>query len=243
MNNKNEVLSIMGIVGIRSGSKGLPNKNIKKLLDKPLVGWILDSANKSKLINRLVVSTDSEEYAQIARTYGAEVPYIRPPNLSTDFSPEIDFVADMLDRLEKNENYKPDILVRMLATSPMQRTEDIDKAIQGLIDDDKADSSVIISEMRQHPYKALKIVKDGELGNRLVSYFGESGREVTPIARQNYEKAYVRSNVIIARRKTIKETNSLTGDNVKYHIIPQEEAIDIDNEIDFEIAEFLLNKL
>ena len=95
--------------------------------------------------------------------------------------------------------------------------------------------------MRQHPLKALKIIED-EHGSRLVSYFGDSGREVTPIARQNYEKAYVRSNVIICRREVIERTDSLTGDNVRYHIIPQEGAIDIDSELDFEIAEILLNK-
>lgn len=235
-------LKIMGIIGIRSGSKGLPNKNIKKLLDKPLIGWILECANQSKYINRVIVSTDSEDYAEVANKYGAETPYLRPNDLSSDFSPEIDFVKHMINWLKEEEGYQPDIIVRMLATSPLQKSEDIDSAIEVLLEDKKADSSVIISEMRQHPFKALKIIDDEQNGTKLVSYFGNSGREVTPIARQNYETAYVRSNVIVCRKSTIEKTDSLTGDHVKYHIIPQEESIDIDGEIDFIIAEELLKQ-
>jgi CMP-N,N'-diacetyllegionaminic acid synthase len=233
-------LKIMGIIGIRSGSKGVPNKNIKLLAGKPLVGWILDKAKKSKYINRLIVSTDSQEYADIATSIGAEVPCLRPDNLATDNAPEFEYVKHMLECLQNKERYKPDIVVRMMATSPMQTSEDIDKVIEILIKNESADSAVIISEMRQHPYKALKIIKDDKLGKRLVSYFGESGREVTPIDRQSYVKAYVRSNIIACRIETIINTDSLTGDNVKYHIIPQERSIDIDNEIDFSIAEILI---
>lgn len=235
-------LNIMGIIGVRSGSKGLPNKNIKKLLGKPLMGWILDCACESNYINRLIVSTDSNDYANVAKKYGAEVPYLRPNDLASDFSPEIDFIKHMLDWLDQKEDYRPDIVVRMLATSPLQKSEDIDSAIEILLDDETVDSSVIISEMRQHPYKALKIIQDEKNGSNLVSYFGNSGREVTPIARQNYEKAYVRSNVIACRTSIINSTDSLTGDNVKFHIIPQEESIDIDSEIDFIIAEELLKQ-
>lgn len=233
-------LKVMGIIGIRSGSKGVQNKNIKLLAGKPLVGWILSTAKKSKYINRLVVSTDSEEYAEIVTSIGAEVPCLRPANLATDNSPEFDYVRHMIEWLEENESYKPDIVVRMMATSPMQTSEDIDQVIEILIKDINADSAVIISEMRQHPFKALKIIEDDRLGKRLVSYFGESGREVTPISRQSYEKAYARSNIIAFRRETIFNTDSLTGDNVKYHIIPQERAIDIDSDIDFVIAEILI---
>jgi len=235
-------LKVMGIIGIRSGSKGVPNKNIKLLAGKPLVGWIIDTAKKSKYINRLVVSTDSQEYADIATSIGAEAPYLRPENLAADNSPEFEYVKHMIEWLEDKESYMPDIIVRMMATSPMQTSEDIDKVIEILIENKNADSAVIISEMRQHPYKALKIIEDNMLGKRLVSYFGESGREVTPIDRQSYEKAYVRSNIIACRRETIINTDSLTGDNVKYHIIPQERAIDIDTITDFSFAEYLIEK-
>ena len=231
---------ILGIVGIRSGSKGVPDKNIRHLLGKPLVGWILEKAKKSKYINRLVVSTDSEIYAEISRNFQAEIPCLRPKEIAQDKSSDLDYVKHMLLFLEEKENYIPDIVVRMMATVPFQTTEDIDAVIEILIKDKNADSSVVIAESRQHPQKALKIVNDKVYGKKLVSFFKESGREVTGIARQCYEKAYFRGNVIACKLPVIKKTNSLTGDIVRFHIIPQERAIDIDNEIDFKICETLL---
>ncbi len=237
-----EKIKVLGIVGIRSGSKGVPNKNIRELSGKPLVGWVLDTAKRSESINRLVVSTDSAQYAEIATACGAEVPYLRPAELACDQSSEIDYVRHMLDWLEKNESYCPDIVVRMMATVPLQRPEDIDAVVQLLKTDPSADSAVVIAEARQHPLKALKIVNDGAGGTKLVTYFSDSGREVTPIARQNYQPAYFRANVIACRTNIIYETHSLTGDTVRHHIIPQERAVDIDNHIDFFIVEHLMSR-
>ena len=138
-------LKVMGIVGIRSGSKGVPNKNIKLLLGKPLIGWILEAAKQSKYINRLIVSTDSEEYANIATSFGASVPCLRPKSLASDDSKEFDYVKHMIEWLKKNENYSPDIVVRMMATSPFQKSEDIDIVIKKLLDEKEADSAVIVS--------------------------------------------------------------------------------------------------
>lgn len=233
-------MEVLGLIGIRSGSKGVENKNIKYLYGKPLVGWIIEAAKKSKSITRLVVSTDSEEYAKIAKELGAEIPCLRPAELATDFSPEIDYVTHILDWLKYNDDYTPDIVIRLMATVPLQEPDDIDKIVDILKTDSHASSAVVISESRQHPIKALKLIDDGFGSNKLVSYFSESGRDVTPIARQNYEKAYFRANIIACKTETIYDTKSLTGDMVRYHIIPQERAIDIDNLVDFSIAELLL---
>lgn len=240
-NNAFSQKKVLGIIGIRSGSVGVPNKNIRSLLGKPLIAWILEKAKYSKYINKLVVSTDSEKYAKIAQKYGAEVPCLRPKEFSQNNSPEIDYVKHMLSFLKENQQYKPDIVVRMMATIPMQRTEDIDAVIEILFNDDDADSAVVIAEARQHPQKALKIVDDNKGKRKLVTYFSESGREVTPIARQTYQKAFFRGNVIACKFPIIFKTNSLTGDTVRFHIIPQERAIDIDNEIDFQICANLIN--
>ena len=239
---KDKELNIMGIIGVRSGSKGVQDKNIKLLAGKPLVGWIINKAKSSTYINKLVVSTDSMHYKEIAESFGAEVPCIRPQSLSEDHSPELDYIKHMLEWLDKNENYTPDIIVRMMATTPLQTTEDIDHSIQKLIENQAADSVVVIAEARQHPLKALKIIQDENNESKLVTYFSDSGREVTPIARQNYQKAYFRSNIITCRTETVKNTNSLTGDSVLYHIIDQHRGIDIDNLIDFDIAEHLINQ-
>ncbi len=235
-------LKVMGIIGIRSGSKGVPNKNIKYLAGKPLVGWILETAQKSRYMHRIVVSTDSQEYADIATSFGADVPCLRPKKIASDTSPEFEYVKHMIEWLQTNEGYKPDIVVRMMATTPMQTIEDIDTIIEQLINDEKIDSSVVIAEARQHPLKALKIINDNEGKARLVTYFSESGREVTPSARQTYDKAYFRANVIALRTKVVFDTNSLTGDFVHFHITQQEDAIDIDSNVDFSFAEYLIQK-
>jgi CMP-N-acetylneuraminic acid synthetase len=235
-------LQVMGIVGIRSGSKGVPHKNIRPLAGKPLVGWILDTARQSKYMQRVVVSTDSPEYAAVARSFGAEVPYLRPVDLAGDQAPEYEYVRHMVEWLDEHEGYRPDIVVRMMATVPFQSADDIDAVIGRLVEDPQADSAVVIAEARQHPLKALKIVDDGNGGRKLVTYFTHSGREVTPIARQNYEKAYFRANVIACRRRVILETGSLTGDLVRFHVIPQERAVDIDTLTDFYVIEQLMKK-
>ena len=235
-------IKVLGIVGIRSGSKGVDNKNIRNLSGRPLVGWVLSAALKSNNINRLVVSTDSEEYALIAKGLGAEVPCLRPIELAQDDSIEVDYVHHMLEWLRVNEGYCPDIVVRMMSTVPLQTPEDIDAVVTILDADPLADSAVVIAEARQQPMKALKIVDDGFGGTKLVTYLTDSSREVTPIGRQNYQTAYFRANIIAFRTSVIYQTKSLTGDLVRYHIIPQERAVDIDNLIDFDIAEHLMNK-
>jgi CMP-N,N'-diacetyllegionaminic acid synthase len=233
-------MKVLGIIGIRSGSKGVKDKNIKLLFGKPLVKWIIDTAQKSKSINRLIVSTDSIEYARIVKAFGVEVPCLRPSELALDHSTDIEYVIHMLEWLKKNEGYVPDVVIRLMATVPMQESEDIDALIEILKNDKFASSAVVISESRQHPMKALKIMDDGLGATKLVNYFTETGRDVTPVSRQQYPKAYFRSNIVASRIETIYNTNTLTGDIVKYHIIPQDRAIDIDNEVDFMIIESLL---
>ena len=236
-------MNILGIIGARSDSKGVKDKNIRQLLGKPLLGRIIETSKKSKYINRVIVSTDSKHYVDIAREFGAEVPFLRPEELSLDCSPEYDYVLHAVRWLKSNENYEPDIVVRLMPTVPLQTTEDIDLCIEELMKDSSAHSAVVISEACQHPFKALKLVDDKKGGHYLVSYFSESGREVTPVARQNYEKAYFRSNIIACRLNTIYNTGSLTGDKVRYHIIPQERALDIDSEMDFIVVEELIKRL
>ena len=227
---------ILAIIGARSGSKELINKNIKKLGNKPLMAWIIGAAKKSKLINRVIISTDSVKYAKIANKFGAETPILRPKQLAKDNSRELDFIKHMLNYLDKKENFKPDIIVRLLATCPFQKPKDIDKLIK-LILKKKYDSAVIISRARQHPEKALKIF--GNKNKRLVSYINNKGTDVgSNNNRQAYAPAYFRANVIACRPEVIKKYNSLTDKNVGYLIISSNNFVDIDSEIDFKIANY-----
>lgn len=230
---------IIAIIGARSGSKGVPHKNIRLLLGKPLIGWIIEAAKSSKHVNRILVCTDSEEYAKIARSFGAEAPYLQPPDISHDTATDFEYVNYALDWLKKNEKYIPDVVVRLMPTVPLQKAEDIDACIEELLANPDADSSVVVAEARQNPQKALKMTPDG----RLVSYLTGEGRGVEPTKRQAYEKAYFRANIVATYPKTIEATGTLVGDHVRSHVISQERAVDIDSEIDFFIAEQLLKKM
>tara|TARA_Y100000590_G_scaffold430671_1_gene544532 strand:+ start:609 stop:1337 length:729 start_codon:yes stop_codon:yes gene_type:complete len=234
---------ILGIVGARSGSKGLKNKNIKLLGQKPLIGWILKSASNSKYINRIIVSTDSKKYAKIANRYNAETPFLRPKVISKSHSDEIEFIKHALDHLKKKENYVPDIVVRMLATVPFQKTKDIDKLIK-LIVKKKYDSAAIVSKAKQHPRKSLKII--GVKNKYLVSYISNRGTDVgKKLNRQNHKKkqeAYFRSNVIACKTNVIRKYNSLTSNKVGYIIIPNKKFVDIDDIDDFEYSNYIYKK-
>lgn len=231
---------VLGIIGARSGSQGVPHKNIRLLAGVPLLGRIIDTAKRSKYITRLIVSTDSEEYAAVARAHGAETPFLRPAEFATASSPDFEFIEHALKWLEKYENYKPDVVVRCVATVPLQMTEDIDACIEEVLNDPTADGAVVIAPASQHPAKAMKIVMGEDGRERLVGYLSGEGKDTSPSNRQGYEKAYVRSNVTVARRDTILKKRSLTGDIVRFHIIPQDRSFDIDSEVDFLILEYLI---
>jgi CMP-N,N'-diacetyllegionaminic acid synthase len=231
---------ILALIGIRAGSKGLKNKNIKKLGNKHLVGWIINAAKKSKYINRIIVSTESKNYARIAMKYGAEVPFLRKKELAKDSSNEIDFIKFTIKKLNEIENYQPHIIVRLLATCPFQKATDIDKTIEKVLDK-KINSAVLISEAKQHPMKALRIV--GKKNKKLVSFYTGKGIDVGYKSnRQRFEKAYFRSNVIATKKKVIDRYNSLTDNNVRFIKTDNQFFVDIDSFEDFNYAEYLSKK-
>jgi len=229
---------ILAVLGLRSGSKGLKNKNIRKLNKIPLFAHIVLKAKKSKLISRLIVSTDSKKYANKARFYGAEVPFLRSKKLARDNSDEFDFIKNLVNYLIKKEKYYPDIIVRLLATTPFQTSKDIDNCIIPLLKNFKLDSCSVISEAKQHPGKALKIYK----GN-LVDYYTNNPIKIGKKQnRQKFQKAFFRANIVSTRLNTIKKYKSLTGKKNSYVIIPQSRSLDIDSKFDFYLAKKILEK-
>ena len=233
-------LNIISIIGMRSGSKSIVNKNIKPIAGKPLIKWIIEASLASSYVDRTIVSTNSKEYAKIAKDAGAEIPHLRPQYLSSDTNTDFEYVEEMVNYLEENENFIPDYVVRLMPTSPLQLAEDIDLAIEKLIKNPKADSCVVVAKGRQSPMKAMKIVKNKE-NEILVPYV--NGGAVEPLPRQDMTESYFRSNVVVTTPENIKKTKSLTGKYAIPHIIDFYRGIDIDNQLDFEIAEFLLENL
>ncbi len=229
---------ILAIIGLRAGSKGLKDKNIKKLCGKPLFYYIFKAAKKSKLINRIIFSTDSIKYQKLIKKYGGNAPYLRPKNFSKDNSPEIEFIKDVLINLKKKENYIPDIIVRLLATSPFQKAKDIDNAINLVLKNDY-NSSVIISKAKQHPAKALRIISKNK---SVTTYFGNDPIKVgSKLNRQQYDDAYFRANVLVCKKNVIEKYNSLSSKKNGYVKIPYQ--IDIDNLDDYKYAEYLMKKI
>ena len=234
-------MKILAIMGIREGSKGCPNKNIYPLLNKPLFTWAMSAAKKSRYINKLVISTDSPSYRQEAQSRGIDAPFVRPKELADDNSPEILYMRHALHYLEDEENYKPDLVVRLLATVPMQMHEEIDLCIECLLNNNEYDSAVVVSESRQHPMKGLRIRVDN--GRRLLlPYHSDDAREITPIDRGQYAKSFHRSNVIAFRTSTLENTNSLTGFTCYPVPIEPCRGVDIDTVDDLEYVEYLMKK-
>lgn len=231
-------MKVLGIVGARAGSKSIPHKNIRPLAGKPLMGWIIEAAKKAKQVNRLIISTDSPEYAEIGKQYGAETPFLRPAELSGDSVPDFDYLYHAATWLKDNENWQADIILRLPPTTPFCTPESIDACIQLLVDDPLATSSRTITKAPKHPYKLWRI--DGDYIEPFLpeSYTGLKDAHNMP--RQAFPPAYAHMDVIALRWQTLVEEKSMAGSRVRYHQIPADRAIDIDTEKDFLLAELIL---
>jgi len=217
----------------------VPKKNIKPLFGKPLIGWSIESSLGSKYIDRSIVSTDSEEIAEVARSHGAEVPFLRPQEFAQDLTPDPPVFEHALLWLKKNENYEPDLIVHLRPTGPLRTSEEIDEAIEHLTADAEADSVRSVQEPAKPPYKMWK--PEGEYIVPFVSDMpGMKDWHTAP--RQSLPKVYeTTADIGIMRARTILEKRSVIGDKVLPYLLKRP-TIDIDNLFDFEIAELLFKK-
>ncbi|EHP89549.1 acylneuraminate cytidylyltransferase family protein [Methanotorris formicicus] len=225
-------MKILGLIPARGGSKGLPRKNIKPLLGKPLIGWTIEYAKNSKYIDKVVVSTDDEEIAKVSKECGAEVPFLRPKELARDDSPTIDAIIHAINWFEERGMFF-DILVLLQTTSPLRTTEDIDNAIELFLNNKEALSLVSVKENEHPPFWSLKIE------NRFLKpLFGE---EYFRKRRQELPKSYMPNGAIfISYVNILKEYKTFYTPKTIAYIMPPERSIDIDNEFDFLLAEFIL---
>lgn len=232
-------MEVMAILGARAGSKGLPGKNIRPLLGHPLLSWAIAVGRAARRVDRVILSTDSEEYARIARSYGADTPFLRPAEHATDTAIDYSYIRHAVEWLDANEGYRPDIVIRLCPTAPLIRPDDVDRCIDLLAADPAADSAIIMTPAREHPRKAVKYAADGV---HVISYITERGVDVAPTNRQSYEQAFNRQGLPVAsRRATLLEQNSQTGNVVLAHIIDPGDAFDVDDELDFRLIESVLS--
>ena len=231
-------MKIIALIPARSGSKSIPRKNIRKLCGKPLLSYTIQTALESVLIDRVIVTTDNKEIADIAKKYGAEVPFLRPKEISGDYALDIEFHQHAIDCLQENESYTPDLIVNLRPTNPIRNPITVDKAIQTLIDNPDMDSlrSVRISEFS--PFKMWTISLSWMLEPIASEVeFHESynmPRQLLPICY--WQDGYVD----VTKYTTIVEKMSTTGKNIIPFLI-EEESIDIDYEESIQQVENVLS--
>ena len=225
-------MEILAVIPARGGSKGVPRKNIRLLNGKPLIAYTIEEAKKSRYISRIIVSTEDDEIAKVSNKYGAEV-IRRPMELAKDDTPTIDVVLHVLDNL-KNRNIEPDIVVLLQPTSPLRTSQDIDNAIKLFMEHD-CDSVVSVCEVQHSPYWSFKIEN-----GYLKPIFGESYLKKR---RQELPKAYIPNGAIyITTPDILRKYRSFYCKKTLPYIMPPEKSIDIDSELDFLLAELLMQK-
>lgn len=239
INEKNRY-KILAIIPARGGSKGVPGKNIRPLAGKPLLCWTIEEAKKSKYISRVIVNTDDEKIAQVAKSFDAEI-FTRPKNLAEDLTEDLPVFLHHLSELKKSESL-PDIVVDLRATTPLRRANRIDEGIKLLIDSGrkKADSVRAVSLATKHPYKMWKL-ENGFLRPLFSSVDGL--KEPYNAPRQILPKIFQNNGAMNAFwSETILEKKSMTGDKVLALPMEDWESINIDSEFDFLYAEYLMKK-
>jgi len=229
----NKASKIIGLLTARGGSKGIPKKNIMPLASKPLIAWSIEAAKQSQGLERVIVSTDDEEIALVARKWGADVPFIRPDVLAQDDSPHIDVVIHALEWFQENQDYVPDYVMLLQPTSPFRTANDIDAAIE-IAQRNNADSVISVCESPAHPYKIRKISGQGMLSDFVEKPNGY-------LRRQDLPMAYLENGAIyLAKRDIVANERTLYPENTYAYIMKPEDSLDIDTLWDFCLAEILL---
>ena len=228
---------ILALTLARGGSKSVPRKNIRPILGIPLIAYTIAEALRSKFITRYIVSTDDEEIRQVAMRFGADVPFLRPAEYSTDTASSVAAMQHAVSWVEQQEGVKYDYVIELMCTNPMKTVVDIDVVIQTLVTTG-ADSVIAVHKLvDHHPIRIKKIVDD-----RIVDF---CLTEVPETRRQDLKPdAYVRSGSIYGLRRDhlMVEGRRYGSENSQPYILPHEQAVNVDTEIDFRIADRLMSQ-
>ena len=225
--------SLLFLVPARGGSKGVPKKNIAEIAGKPLLAWSINAALKCRHSGRVIVTTESEEIAQIARAWKAEVPFMRPEELSGDEIPSLWPALHALQWLSDNEAFKPDYLVLLQATSPLREARDIDAAID-LAMAKNADAVVSVSPVSCHPYWTKKLDVDGRMADFISLDKPTSRRQNLPNAFGLNGAIYLIKPEVLAAQKTWYPPSTFA------YVMPTERALDVDTPWDVRLADMVL---
>ena len=227
-------MSTVAFIFARGNSKGLPGKNIRNFGGKPLIAWSIECALLVKAIDQVIVSTDSEEIAEISKSYGAEVPFIRPRELATDESPEWLSWRHALEYVRHSSGVLPEVMVSLPATSPLRAVSDVESCLDQF-SKGGCDVVITVSEAYRNPYfNMVRDISDGKVALAMEDS-KVSRRQDAPIIRDLATVCYVANPIFVLSH------NSIFEGRVRAVNVPRERAIDIDSMLDFQIAEFMLN--
>lgn len=229
---------VLAIIPARGGSKSIPRKNIIDFAGYPLISYSIASGLASEHVTRVIVSTDSNEIAEISRRYGAEVPFLRPAEYAQDQTPDLPVFIHALEWLAENEGYKPDIVVQLRPTSPFRRLWHIDQSVEKLIKHPEADAVRTVIVPFQNPFKMWTITENGLMDPLVKTEF----KEAYNMPRQALPDAYWQTGYVdTVWAKIILEKKSMTGDQILPLVIDPGDWVDIDSPDDWRRAERLIS--
>lgn len=230
MQGKIQKSNVVAIIPARAGSKGVIDKNIKLLAGRPLLSYSIAAARAAKGIGRVIVSTDSERYADIARKYDAEVPFLRPVEISGDNSTDYEWIKHLLDWMREKEKDEPGYLVHLRPTTPLREARYIEKAVESLKQNNDATALRSVHEMSETAYKSVEIDK-----NYLKCVFsGSFDLDAANRPRQHFPKTYIANGYVdIYKSSYIEKNGKILGDKVIAYKTPPVAEIDTLDEFDY----------
>jgi CMP-N,N'-diacetyllegionaminic acid synthase len=231
----------IALIPARSGSKRLPGKNVKLLNGKPLIYYTIRAALETNLFAEVVVSTDSQEIGDIAKSYGAKVPLLRPLAFATDSSTDIEWVSHAINSMVKTPQNNIDLVSILRPTNPLRTSETIAKALKLLESTSWADSLRAMEITEKHPGKMWVLDKD----KHAYPYLDQTGEAIPTHNKptQSLQTLWVQNaSLEIIRFKSLVMSNSISGNSVLGYEMPGLEGLDINTQIDFEFLEFLASR-
>lgn len=227
---------ILGLLPARGGSKGIPGKNLRLLLGKPLISWAATALKNSQIPVRKICSTDDIEIAKVAEACGLETPWLRPTELASDTALVVDVIAHALRSLDANGDKPYTHVALVQATSPTVTADDIDAAIKLAIDGNADTVITGYSAGQRHPSTMYSIGKDGQ-----VQWLLDESQRMD--RRQDLSSIFIRTGLVYAiRTELVLEKRTIYGDRILSLTLPEEQSITIDEEPDFRLAEYLLKE-
>ncbi len=235
-------MKVMALIIARGGSQRVPNKNIRPLGGRPLLAYSIEAARRSRYVNRVVISTDSDAIAEAAVREGAEAPFRRPVEISQGHSTELEAVGHALGWLRDRESYEPDVVVLLRPTSPFRTAATIDRGVELLLDDPDAHCVRTVTLCSEHPHKMWVMDRDGR---RIRSFVPLEQKlpEAHTLSYHLLPAVYVQNaSMDVLRPSNIWDLRSTTGSEIIPLVMDELESIDINSELDFALAEVAMGR-